>query len=76
MIRLILKCQTFCIPKNVIRISEGSFSFCCQLKSIEFSEKSKLDSIGEYGFYNCPLESISIPSSFTKFKKAWCFGIP
>ena len=55
------------IGYGVENISDFAFYNCVNLKTI--SIPSSLKEIGEYGFYNSGLESITIPDSVTKIRK-------
>lgn len=51
------------VPSYVKRISSSCFADCCSLESIEFSDDSKIESIGSHAFYRCPIRNFVIPSS-------------
>ena len=51
------------VPSYIKRISSSCFADCCSLESIEFSNDSKIESIGSLAFYRCPIRSFVIPSS-------------
>lgn len=51
------------VPSYIKRISSSCFADCCSLESIEFSNDSKIESIGSRAFYRCPIRSFVIPSS-------------
>lgn len=58
--------KDFTIPNSVTSIGERSFYNCGNLKSVNFSENSKLTTIGNWAFYGCNnLMSITIPDSVT-----------
>ncbi len=60
------KLNSVIIGKNVSIIEERSFFWCRNLENVEFSENSKLTTIGNNAFENCDnLKSITIPSSVT-----------
>lgn len=50
------------IPSNIKRICSYSFANCSKLDSIEFSEDSELNSIGEKAFFQSSISKISIPN--------------
>ena len=56
------------IPPHIRHISPYSFEKCMLLKSIEFSEDSELNSIGDFAFEYATIEKVSIP------KKVKCIG--
>lgn len=60
------------IPASIRRICPFAFHRCYNLKSIEFSENSNLQTIEEHSFAFCGLETIKIPSA-VKHLKASCF---
>ena len=61
------------IPGEVRIIGKNSFSFCRQLRRIEISKESKLQTIGESAFNYSGIEYIRIPSSVTNIGKyAFC----
>lgn len=51
------------IPSQIKRISSFAFSFCVNLKSVDFENESKLESIGVCAFAYSTLNKIMIPSS-------------
>ena len=55
--------ESICIPSHVSHIKKYAFSYCKNLKTVEFSMNSELDSIDDYAFSNTLIESISIPQS-------------
>lgn len=57
------------IPPSIKHISSYAFSYCRFLKTIEFSNESKLLSIGKNAFTNSSVQSISFPSSLNKIGK-------
>ena len=68
------KLKTITIPKNVIYIGDDKankntdsvFGGCAALESVIFEDGSKLEKIGNYGFYSCKkLSSIKLPDSLT-----------
>ena len=54
------------IPDFIKIIAPNAFENCTQLKTVTFSKKSKLVSIGERSFRNSKIESISIPSNVSR----------
>lgn len=60
------------IPDFVTRISPFSFSFCLNLKSIVFSQNSKLNSIEINSFSSSRIESIVFPSTLQSLDEGWC----
>ena len=61
------------IPDSVVRISNGAFSGCSSLKTIDFGNGVK--TIGNAAFNNCEaLETIIIPKSVTSIGNAETFG--
>ncbi len=55
--------KTIIIPRNVMQIHYAAFTSCSQLKTVTFYEDSNLISVGGSAFWNCALESITLPSS-------------
>lgn len=42
------------IPESTLRIGEGAFAYCKQLKKLDFSRATRSNAtIGKYAFYNC-----------------------
>ena len=64
--------ESIIIPPEVIRIEKCAFYNCLNLKRIEFSKDSKLQTIEEDALSLSPIESISIPSEVTDLKDGWC----
>lgn len=69
------------IPRSIVHqsqeyviteINKNSFQYNENIESIDFSEDSELQSIGEYAFSFSSLKSISIPSSVKELKYGWC----
>ena len=50
------------IPSSVIKIGSNAFEGS-KLETITFKKDSKLETIGDYAFANCPLINIEIPAS-------------
>ena len=62
------------IPASVETIGNGAFKDCSNLKTVFFSEGSKLTTIGSSAFRGCTsLESITVPDEVTAMKD-WAFG--
>lgn len=57
------------IPATIKYINSFSFSYCRNLKTIEFERGSQLVSIGKYAFSSSSLEHITFPKSIEKVKK-------
>ena len=66
-------CLVFCVrnikhiklPNFIEHICPSSFCHCNQIKYIEISNESKLQTIGKGAFFYSTIKSISIPSSVT-----------
>lgn len=58
------------IPAEIKHISSYAFSKCKQIKTIEFSNESKLNSIGKWGFHSSSIKTISIPFNEINFGSA------
>lgn len=56
------------IPSFIKKIASYSFQFCSKLKSIEFPEDSKLETISKYAFSSSSVESIRIPQHVYKIE--------
>lgn len=52
--------ETISLPANVRRIGNSSFAFC-SIKHVYLNDN--LEEIGDLCFFDCPIESIAIPSS-------------
>lgn len=52
--------ETISLPANVRRIGNSSFAFC-SIKNVYLNEN--LQEIGDLCFFDCPIESIAIPSN-------------
>lgn len=53
------------IPGTVKSIGQGAFGHCSKLKTVTFAKNSKLTKI-DYGvFYNCGLETVTLPEGIT-----------
>lgn len=63
------------IPDNVEYIEFGAFGQTQNMEYIEFTPDSKLKCLSNYIFNESSLESISLPSSVSKFDESWCLGI-
>lgn len=63
--------KTIHVPKKVEIIEEGTFSFCCQLKSIQFCEDSKLRIIKKGAFESTLIENICLPSNVEELEDEW-----
>lgn len=55
--------QTVFISSTIKRINSCCFQNCSKLKSIQFSNDSKLEMIGKYSFANSSFEYLKIPKS-------------
>ena len=53
------------IPAGVESIEHSAFGACSGLKSVSFSENSKLSTIGDHAFYCTSLTAVTIPSGVT-----------
>ena len=53
------------IPAGVESIEDYTFGACSGLKSVSFSENSKLSTIGSHAFYCTGLTAVTIPSGVT-----------
>ena len=51
------------IPDSVTSIGSDAFHGCTSLKEVIIGKNSKLESIGEFAFALCPIESLTIPAS-------------
>lgn len=49
--------ESVVIPSYIKKIKHYSFSECCYLEKVEFSEDSQMTSIGEGSFTDCMLKS-------------------
>lgn len=67
--------ETASIPSFIETIESYAFEDCFTLRSIEFSEESKLQTIKKSAFNNSTIESISIPSSVIELERGWCYKI-
>lgn len=64
--------ESFTLPSTMTNISEGAFSHCTKLTSLDLTkyENTSLTSIGDYAFAGCSgLNRVSIPSSITSIGK-------
>ncbi len=62
--------ETLTIPASVTTIGEYAFRCCGALGVITFAEGSKLESIGDYAFYECnSLETVTIPNTVKSIGK-------
>lgn len=61
------------IPDFVINIEAGAFNECRQLRSIIFTRKSKIQSIGKNAFSNSSIREIVLPSTVRNLD-AGCFN--
>lgn len=57
--------KSITIPSEVTYIGESAFSNCYQLQHIDFSNESKLQTIGADAFFRSAIKSIAIPSEVT-----------
>ncbi len=55
--------RTLVLPKTLKTIGNRAFNGCVLLSQVTFSEA--LNSIGEYCFYNCPIETLVLPEGLT-----------
>jgi serine/threonine protein kinase len=60
--------ESILIPACVKKIKKGAFSHCKSLKTIKFTDDSKLEEIHEEAFCNTGLESIEIPMLVTQIR--------
>ena len=59
------------LPSSLKRIPEGMFLNCKKLKTIEFPDDSRLETIEKHAFAGCTsLEHFHIPASVTEIKEA------
>lgn len=64
------------IPSDIKRIGDSSFSNCKKLKSVTFSEDSKIEEIGHSAFNYCSkLRSISSIPKSVKLIESHCFNL-
>ena len=56
---------------NITKIGQGAFSYCDNLKEVEFPPDSKLQTIEKDAFYCSSIESLTIPSSVCNFEEGW-----
>ena len=68
--------KTVILPDYIKRISGYSFNECQQLQKIEVSKDSKLQTIGEFAFYESSIECLKIPSCFRNFERGWNSSTP
>lgn len=57
---------------HLTKISESTFSFCSELKTIKIPSNTKLQTIERNAFFNSSIEQIFIPSSVTELEEGWC----
>ncbi len=48
-------------PKSLTTISSEAFSSCISLDKVDISQCTKLESIGSYAFYSCPIKKMVLP---------------
>lgn len=62
------------IPPHVTQISKETFSYCKQLKTIEFPSNSALRKIEKDAFLRSRIQSIMIPQNLVELEEGWCDG--
>ena len=67
--------QKIFIPNEVTRICKLTFSECKELKQIEFSSNSKLETIEKDAFYYSPIETLFIPNNVKYLEDDWRHGL-
>ena len=58
-----IKLESVILPPTIKRIGKSSFYKCSSLKTIDFSQCTQLEEIGDQAFYKCALKEIVIPDS-------------
>jgi hypothetical protein len=53
------------IGVNVVYIGDNAFDMCGNLETVTFAEGSRLETIGDYAFYETGITSITIPAGVT-----------
>ena len=64
------------IPQNITKIKQSAFDSCSNLKNINFSPESKLNSCGNLIFSTCAIESITIPNTLTNLSTGFLKSCP
>lgn len=49
------------LPESLRRIGNNAFFACKRLRRIELAERSKLEEIGDFCFYDSELEEVTLP---------------
>lgn len=57
---------------NIVRIARHAFKTSLTIKSIRFSEDSKIHTIEEFAFCFSAIASITIPPSLIELEEGWC----